>query len=107
MTQWTNIFKDKNDWNEKTIVGSISFMFIILYSLAIIIGGLFGIEVEYISEVFNSLVTITLGSFGIAEVSKTAERWQKNARVHKPPMERERDINDNPDEKDDYLDAED
>lgn len=106
MAQWQNIFKDKNEWNEKTIIGGISFVFIIIYSLAIIVGGLFGVEITFISEIFNSLVTITLGSFGIAEVSKTAERWQKNARVHKPPMPRERDINDDPDEKDDYLDSE-
>ena len=106
MAQWQNIFKDKNDWNEKTIIGGIAFAFLILYSLLIIIAGIAGYKIEFISEIFNSLVTITLGSFGIAEVSKTAERWQKSRR-YPEPMERPRDISDDPHEKDDYLETED
>lgn len=105
MAQWQNIFKDKNEWNEKTIIGGASFGLMVLYAIAIILGSVIGYKIQFVPEIFNSLVTITLGSFGIAEVSKTAERWQKG-RTYQPPIEREHDVNDNPEEVDDYLDTE-
>ena len=105
MSKFGDIFRDDNKWNEKSIIGFISFAIMILYIIVYAISGALGWGVVIEPLIFNSLVTITLGSFGIAEVSKTAERWQRG-RQHKPPMERERDVNDNPEEVDDYHDTE-
>jgi hypothetical protein len=107
MARWHNIFKDKNEWNEKTIVGFISFALMVIYAFTFLISSILGYTMELNEVIFNGLLTVTLGSFGIAEVSKTAESWKGGGRYHRyRPRERERDIEDNPDEKDDYLDTE-
>jgi hypothetical protein len=65
-----DIFKDKNDYNEKTIVGFMSFSVMSLAAIADIITGIFGQELVISDTVFNSFVIITLGAFGIAEAGK-------------------------------------
>lgn len=65
-----DIFKDKNDMNEKTIVGFASFAIMTIFAITNIIMGALGKELLVNESVFNSFLTITLGSFGIAEVGK-------------------------------------
>ena len=65
-----DIFKDKNDYNEKTIVGFMSFSVMSLAAIADIITGILGQELVISDTVFNSFVIITLGAFGIAEAGK-------------------------------------
>jgi hypothetical protein len=65
-----DIFKDKNDYNEKTIVGFMSFSIMSLAALADIVTGIMGRELVISDTVFNSFVIITLGAFGIAEAGK-------------------------------------
>ena len=67
---FSDIFKDKNDFNEKTIVGFMSFSVMSLAAIADIITGIMGQELVISDTVFNSFVIITLGAFGIAEVGK-------------------------------------
>ena len=64
------IFKDENDYNEKTIVGFMSFSVMSLAAVADIVTGIFGQELVISDTVFNSFVIITLGAFGIAEAGK-------------------------------------
>ena len=65
-----DIFKDKNDYNEKTIVGFMSFSVMSIAALADIATGIMGQELVISDTVFNSFVIITLGAFGIAEAGK-------------------------------------
>ena len=65
-----DIFKDKNDMNEKTIVGFASFAIMTIFAVTNIIMGALGKELLVNESVFNSFLTVTLGSFGIAEVGK-------------------------------------
>ena len=65
-----DIFKDENDYNEKTIVGFMSFSVMSLAAVADIVTGIFGQELVISDTVFNSFVIITLGAFGIAEAGK-------------------------------------
>jgi hypothetical protein len=65
-----DIFKDKNDFNEKTIVGFMSFSVMSLVAVADVITGIMGQQLVISDTVFNSFVIITLGAFGIAEVGK-------------------------------------
>jgi hypothetical protein len=65
-----DIFKDKNDFNEKTIVGFMSFSVMSLVAVADVITGVMGQQLVISDTVFNSFVIITLGAFGIAEVGK-------------------------------------
>ena len=64
------IFKDENDYNEKTIVGFMSFSVMSLAAIVDIVTGILGQELVISDTVFNSFVIITLGAFGIAEAGK-------------------------------------
>lgn len=65
-----DIFKDDNDYNEKSIVGFASFAVMVVFAAADIATGLFQMPLVIDPIVFNSFVIITLGSFGIAEAGK-------------------------------------
>jgi len=65
-----DIFKDKNDYNEKSIVGFASFAVMVLFAVADLTTGYFGKDLVINEFIYNSFVVITLGSFGIAEVGK-------------------------------------
>jgi hypothetical protein len=65
-----DIFKDKNDFNEKTIVGFMSFSVMSIAALADVVTGIMGQELVISDTIFNSFVIITLGAFGIAEAGK-------------------------------------
>jgi len=65
-----DIFKDSNDFNEKSIVGFASFAVMVIFAAADIITGFMGNSFVIEPIIFNSFVYITLGAFGIAEVGK-------------------------------------
>ena len=65
-----DIFKDENDYNEKSIVGFASFAVMTLFALADLATGYFGADLVINEFIYNSFVIITLGSFGIGEVGK-------------------------------------
>jgi hypothetical protein len=67
---FSDIFKDKNDYNEKTIVGFMSFTVMSIAALADVVTGILGNELVISDTIFNSFVIITLGAFGIAEAGK-------------------------------------
>ena len=69
MAFW-DIFKDKNDFNEKTIVGFLSFTVMAIFAGADIVTGIIGNPLVISDTIFNSFVMITLGAFGIAEAGK-------------------------------------
>jgi len=73
-----DIFKDKNDYNEKTIVGFMSFSVMSIAALADVVTGIMGQELIISDTIFNSFVIITLGAFGIAETGKAVNNvWGK------------------------------
>ena len=73
-----DIFKDKNDYNEKTIVGFMSFSVMSIAALADVATGIMGQELIISDTIFNSFVIITLGAFGIAETGKAVNNvWGK------------------------------
>lgn len=65
-----DIFKDNNEFNEKTIVGFLSFAVMAIFAGADVVTGILGQELVISDTIFNSFVMITLGAFGIAEVGK-------------------------------------
>lgn len=66
----SELFKDSNDINEKSVVGFGSFAIMSLFAAADIITGAIGADLVINEFVYNSFVIITLGSFGIAEAGK-------------------------------------
>ena len=67
---FTSIFKDDNDWNEKSIVGFGAFTMMVVFAAADVTTGILGQELIISDTMFNSLVIVTLGSFGIGEAGK-------------------------------------
>jgi|TARA_B100001939_G_C16823338_1_gene565338 hypothetical protein len=67
---WT-LFKDKNDINEKNVVGFISFVVMVLFAVADLMTSLIADKDLIINEVvYNSFVWVTLGCFGISSIEK-------------------------------------
>ena len=68
-----DLFKDKNDINEKSIVGFASFAIMVVFSLADLLTGYLGKDL-----VINEFIYNSLGCFGIAEAGKAfGNRTQK------------------------------
>ena len=70
MKKFVQIFKDDNDWNEKTIIGFLSFAVMVAVMLADVITGACGKDLPINEFTYNSFVIVTLGSFGIAGLEK-------------------------------------
>jgi len=70
MAKFTDIFKDSNDLNEKTIVGFASFIVMTAFAVTDLVTGYLGKELIVNEFIYNSFMYITLGAFGIAEVGK-------------------------------------
>jgi hypothetical protein len=65
-----DIFKDDNTYNEKTIIGFLSFAMMGIFALIDIITGVWGKELIISDTIFNSFLIVTLGSFGIDGATK-------------------------------------
>lgn len=68
------IFKNSNDWNEKTIIGFMSFAVMVLVMIADVVTGWVGKDLPVNDFIYNSFVFVTLGSFGIAGLEKFAQK---------------------------------
>jgi hypothetical protein len=73
-----DIFKDSNEFNEKSIVGFASFAVMVIFACADIVTGFLGNPLVIEPIIFNSFVYITLGAFGIAEVGKIFGKKEEN-----------------------------
>ena len=73
INMWS-LFKDKNEINEKNVVGFISFIVMVQFAIAdLVTSFIFVGEEAYlvINEViYNSFVWVTLGCFGISSFEK-------------------------------------
>jgi hypothetical protein len=67
---FSDIFKDNNEYNEKNIVGFLSFAVMAVFAGADIVTGIMGNQLEISDTIFNSFVIIVLGSFGIDGATK-------------------------------------
>ena len=65
-----NIFKDNNEWNEKSIIGFIAFLIMCLIMVADLLTGWIGKDLLINEFVYDSFVWVVLGCFGISGVEK-------------------------------------
>ena len=72
-----DIFKDKNDINEKSVIGFMSFAVMVLFALADLITGYLGKDLVVQEFIYNSFLIITLGCFGIDGVEKIFSQKSK------------------------------
>jgi formate-dependent nitrite reductase membrane component NrfD len=72
-----NIFKDDNNWNEKSIIGFVAFLIMIVIMMADLITGWVGMDLLINEFVYDSFVWIVLGCFGISGIEKFANKDKK------------------------------
>ena len=65
-----DIFKDDNDFNEKSIIGFMAFAVMVIAMVVDIATGYVGKDLVINEFIYNSFVLVTLGCFGIAGAEK-------------------------------------
>lgn len=65
-----NLFKDDNDINEKSVIGFISFLVMVVFALMDLLTGYIGKDLVINEFIYDSFTLITLGCFGIAGLEK-------------------------------------
>ena len=69
-----NIFKDNNDWNEKSIIGFVAFAIMCLIMVVDLVTGYMGEDLIINEFIYDSFVWVVLGCFGISGVEKFAKK---------------------------------
>jgi uncharacterized membrane protein YhaH (DUF805 family) len=85
---WT-IFKDNNDWNEKSIIGAIAFLVMCIVVGVDLVTGYYGKELVINDYVFNAFTIIVLGCFGISGVENVMGKKNKDTGVDEKPLPEE------------------
>ena len=68
------VFKDNNDWNEKSIVGFIAFAIMCVIMIADLVTGYIGKDLIINEFIYDSFVLVVLGCFGISGLEKFAKK---------------------------------
>ena len=68
------VFKDNNDWNEKSIIGFIAFAIMCVIMIVDLVTGYFGKDLVINEFIYDSFVLVVLGCFGIAGLEKFAKK---------------------------------
>ena len=64
------MFNDNNSLNEKSVIGAVAFLMLIIALVIDLVTGWLGRELLINEFIFNGFLVITLGAFGIASVDK-------------------------------------
>jgi len=72
--QTMEIFKDNNEWNEKSVVGFIAFAIMCVIMIVDLITGWLGRDLMINEFVYDSFVLVVLGCFGISGIEKFAKK---------------------------------
>ena len=67
---FSKLFNDNNTINEKSIIGFMAFLIMVIFAVADIVTGALGKELVIQDFIFNAFLWLTLGCFGIASVDK-------------------------------------
>ena len=67
-----NLFKDKNEINEKNIIGFASFVVMTLFAIADLVTSFMFVDGKLVINevIYNSFVWVTLGCFGISSFER-------------------------------------
>ena len=69
-----NIFKNDNEWNEKTVVGFIAFIVMVCFALLDLMTCYVGKDLVINETIYDSFTWVVIGCFGIAGVEKFATK---------------------------------
>ena len=68
------IFKDNNDYNEKSIIGFLAFAVMCVIMLVDVVTGYFGKDLVINKFIYDSFVFVVIGCFGISGLEKFAKK---------------------------------
>ena len=68
------IFRDNNEWNEKSIIGFIAFAIMCVIMIIDLVTGYTGKDLVINEFVYDSFVFVVLGCFGISGIEKFAKK---------------------------------
>ena len=71
------IFKNNNEWNEKSIIGFVAFTIMCVIMILDLITGYFGKDLVINEFVYDSFVFVVIGCFGISGLEKFAKKEEK------------------------------
>ena len=69
-----DIFKEDNEYNEKSIIGFIAFLIMCVIMVADLVSGWMGQDLVINEFVYDSFVWVVLGCFGIAGIEKFSKK---------------------------------
>lgn len=69
-----DLFNDKNDINEKSLIGFLAFVVMVVFAVADIVTGYIGKDLVVNEFIFNAFLVLVLGTFGISGVEKIMNR---------------------------------
>jgi ABC-type uncharacterized transport system permease subunit len=69
-----DLFNDKNDINEKSLIGFLAFVIMTVFAFADIVTGYLGKDLVVNEFIFNAFLVLVLGTFGISGVEKIMNR---------------------------------
>lgn len=75
------LFNDNNTINEKSVVGFLAFLMMIIFAVADIVTGSLGKDLVINDFIFNAFLWLTLGSFGIGSVDKWINKTKGSEEV--------------------------
>tara|TARA_R110002049_G_scaffold148333_1_gene311294 strand:+ start:110 stop:328 length:219 start_codon:yes stop_codon:yes gene_type:complete len=68
------IFKDNNDYNEKSVIGFLAFAVMCVIMLVDVVTGYFGKDLVINEFIYDSFVFVVIGCFGISGLEKFAKK---------------------------------
>jgi membrane-anchored glycerophosphoryl diester phosphodiesterase (GDPDase) len=75
---FSELFNDDNSINEKSVVGFLAFIMMVIFAGADIITGDIGKDLVINEFIFNAFMWLVLGSFGIGSVDKWINKTKEN-----------------------------
>ena len=75
---FNQLFSDNNAINEKSVVGFMAFIMMILFAVADIITGFMGMSLLVNEFIFNAFLVLMLGSFTIGSIDKFTNKKYKS-----------------------------
>ena len=73
-----DLFNDDNSINEKSVVGFIAFLMMVVTLATDVVTGVLGREMPIQEFVFDGFMVIVLGSFGIGSIDKWINKTKGN-----------------------------
>jgi ABC-type uncharacterized transport system permease subunit len=81
------LFNDDNTINEKSVIGAISFLMLVIALVVDLVTGWLGRELLINEFIFNGFMVIALGAFGIASVDKWINKSKASTTAEETPKE--------------------